>query len=297
MEPNKGIFKKRIGNYDQARFKNEDGGGLTLDLPPLKEELPCVSVVTITKDRALFAAVAVHNWNNFVYPPEKLEWVIVDDSQDPNENFEQYLPDDDRINYIKLEKWMPVAEKRNYAIQQTKYEFIVHMDDDDYYFPDSLYAKIRILLHYNKEGVHSMPVGAYDMMEQTSCILAYTSNDPNRPYGNDVAEATLAFRKRYWRNNKFKSLSKDGISEGRAFINSKFNAWINVHFLFNTISITHAKNATLNNRRIFNENKDIQVGDFKSVFPEGFNYILDNIRTIILNKGGYERKIEEAKKM
>ena len=47
---------------------------------------------------------------------------------------------------------MPVGQKRNYGVEQCRYDFIVHQDDDDYYFPDSILAKVRILKRYPKCG-------------------------------------------------------------------------------------------------------------------------------------------------
>ncbi len=281
---------RKYGKIDDALFRQDPNtGSMVLDLPPLDYDLPPVSIVTITKDRSLFAPVMLHNWNTCVYPPEKLEWVIVDDSQDPKENLEQYIPSDDkRINYIKLKEWMPIADKRNFAVSKAKYDIIAFQDDDDFYFPDSVYAKVRILNHYKKEVVTSIPIGVYDMVEKTSFILDTTVKNGKR--ANDIPEATLLFKKSYWKNNKFKSEYESGASEGKAFLNKKFNAWINVHFLFNTISITHTKNITNNNRRLYapdtNEpgpqGVDLKkVGDFKQVFGEGFNYILDNISTFM----------------
>lgn len=279
-------MSRKFGKIDEALFRKDVNGSMVLNLPELDYDLPCVSIVTITKDRSNFASVMLHNWNNIVYPPDKLEWVIVDDSQDPKENLQQYIPTDDpRVVYIKLKEWMPVADKRNYAVSKTKYDIIAFQDDDDYYFPDSIYAKVRVLNHYKKDVVTSIPIGVYDMIEKTSYILDTMYKNGKR--GNDIAEATLLFRKNYWRNNKFKSEHASGVSEGQAFLNKKFNSWINLHFLFNTISITHTTNITNNNRRLYapdpnDKERDLKkVGDFTNVFGEGFNYILDNIYQLI----------------
>lgn len=284
------IFKLRRGIFREAKVTDPRTGSMHLVLPNIPEEelakmLPNVSIVTITKDRGVFAGIMLYNWMNIRYPREKLEWVIVDDSDPTTEyNLRDYIPEDDPyINYVHLNKWLPVAEKRNKAVSLAKYEYIVHMDDDDYYFPDSVLAKIRILLHYRCQGVHSMPIGVYDMMERSSYLFD--------PFGrgsrdtNDVAEATLAYRKEYWRKHKFRSQDPKGIGEGRAFIGTKFKQWVKVHFMFNMISITHSKNITGHNRRFINENMETtKTGNFEDMFPEAFKLNLENIRKILAVK-------------
>ncbi len=274
-------FRVRTGFFQEARVKNHENGNMDLLLPEIEEEelrnqLPNVSVITITNNRGSFAGLMIYNWINIKYPRDKLEWVILDDSiEDP---LQDYIPmDDPNIHYVKLDHWMQVAEKRNKAVSLAKYDYIVHMDDDDYYFPDSVLAKIRLMLHYKVQGVHSMPIGVYDMMEKTSYIF-----NPKGMDTNNVAEATLAYHKDYWRKHPFASQDPKGMTEGRAFIGKRFNQWLKVHFLFNMISITHAKNITGHNRRFINENqKNAKTGKFEDVFPSDFKYILENIRKIL----------------
>jgi len=274
------------GHFREVNMRTHPNGAMDLILPDIPEQelqelLPPVSIVTITKDRGAFAAIMLYNWINIKYPREKLEWVILDDSEDRSVyDLADYIPQDDpNIKYHKLNHWHPVADKRNKAVELASHEYIVHMDDDDYYFPDHVLAKIRILLHYNCQGVHSIPIGVYDMMEHSSYIF-----DPcGKTYDvNDSAEATFAYRKEYWRNNKFYSDNDIGTGEGRSFIGKHFNKWVKVHFMFNMISITHSKNVTGHNRRFINESLDsVKTGNFEDVFPPSFNQNLENIRKIL----------------
>ena len=157
------------------------------------------------------------------------------------------------------------------------------MDDDDYYFPDHVLAKVRLMHHYRAVGVHSMPIGVYDMMERSSYIFSIPLIKGQET--SHVAEATLAYRKSYWETHKFRSDEPLGTSEGKAFIGKNFHKWVNVHFLFNMISITHTKNITRNNRRFINENSEsIKTGNFEDVFPADFNLILNNIRKMLQPK-------------
>ena len=51
------------------------------------------------------------------------------------------IPKYPNIKYIKLDNHMSVGEKRNYGVEQCSHPYIVHQDDDDYYFPDSILAR------------------------------------------------------------------------------------------------------------------------------------------------------------
>lgn len=275
------------GCYVEAEVVTHENGSMDLVLPEIPEEqlqemLPNVSIVTITKDRAMFAGIMLYNWINIKYPREKLEWVILDDSEDRTTyDLADYIPQDDPyIKYHKLDRWYPVAEKRNKAVELANYDYIVHMDDDDFYFPDHVLVKIRLMFHYKVYGVHSIPIGVYDMMERSSYIFDPRSN--NNLDHNDIAEATLAYTREYWRRNKFYSESKLGIGEGRSFIGKNFKKWCKVHFMFNMISITHSKNITGHNRRLINDSlTEVKTGNFEDVFPQDFKWSLDNIRKIL----------------
>lgn len=49
--------------------------------PITDEELPLVSVVTITKDRPEFVNLMIRNYEQIDYPKDKITWIIVDDSK------------------------------------------------------------------------------------------------------------------------------------------------------------------------------------------------------------------------
>jgi len=268
------------GVYSKADIKTTKEGAVSLVLKNkwTTDLLPNVSVVTITKNRLDFVGIMLYNWNHFNYTPEKLEWVIVDDSD--TDELSSYLPlDDPRINYIHLKEPLPVDKKRNLAVSHTKYDYIVHMDDDDYYFPDSIITKICVLLEYKKSGVHSMPMAVYDLIENKSFVFdCYPSENKHT---NAISEASIAYKKSYWEKHPFRCLKNKNGAEGTPFIGDRFNEWILIPYYFNTISITHNKNMTQNARRP-NASQPLNTSNFKDVFfPDLFNMVLNNIKQLI----------------
>lgn len=283
------MAKTRKGTYKRVNIITKNDGSMTIDLPEIMDErdlidkLPNVSIVTITYNRALFAGIMLYNWMQLKYPREKLEWLIIDDSDEKDYDLNDFLPQEDPyITYMKLDKKHSISDKRNMGADLAKYDYIVHMDDDDYYFPDHVLAKIRIMEYYKCDGVHSMPIGVYDLVKDNSFVI-----DPVNKDGldsNNVAEATLAYKKEYWLNNKFAPDNENGTNEGKAFIGKHFKKWANVNFFFNMISITHNKNVTSQARRLvgIDTNSIRNSGDFKDVFPEDFKTALNNVRKLLM---------------
>ena len=114
------------------------------------------------------------------------------------------------------------------------------MDDDDVYFSDSILSKVMTLVTHNKEILFSRPLAILDVKNMSSYILENFE---------DVAEASLAFSKKYWKDIKrFDDTEKNG--EGRAIVAGNENLAIELPFFFNFICIQHTSNLTGRLRQI-----------------------------------------------
>jgi len=131
-------------SVDQGRYRL-----ILMDVP--FDQLPRVSLITPTRNRARFIPMAVSIFRNFVYPWFKLEWVIIDDSDEP---IEKLLPENKNIIYrhIKTKVPLAVSVKRNMAVRASTGDIILHMDDDDYYCPHSVMARVKTLLSNPGKG-------------------------------------------------------------------------------------------------------------------------------------------------
>jgi len=63
------------------------------------KDLPAVSIITPTRNRAHFVRLMLYNFFTIDYPKDKLEWVIVDDGK---ESVRDMLPRDERIKYYYI---------------------------------------------------------------------------------------------------------------------------------------------------------------------------------------------------
>jgi glycosyltransferase involved in cell wall biosynthesis len=99
---------------------------------PPSDDFPAVSIITPTYGRErLLMGNAYRSFSS--QNVEKLEWIVVDDSDKASES----LPalNDPRVRYRHLKARMTVGEKRNMAVDMATGDVIVQFDDDDYYAP------------------------------------------------------------------------------------------------------------------------------------------------------------------
>jgi glycosyltransferase involved in cell wall biosynthesis len=203
------------------------------------QSLPFVSIVTVTRNRKHLFPIAMQNWLHLTYPKEKLEWVIVDDSQDPSQNLEsmlsQLMKAGHDIKYVTLNAPdVPVGRKRNIGVELSKHPYIMMMDDDDIYYQDSILSKLSCLITYGKKIAFSRPIAVYDVKNEYSYILEGFE---------DVPEASIMMTKEFWFNHaKFDDTVLS--SEGHSLLPGNEQHAIVVPFYFNFLCIQHSENAT-----------------------------------------------------
>jgi len=197
-------------------------GSLKLVLPPIDDsQLPHVSIVTITYNRKEFIKLMIRNWLKIDYPKELLEWVVVDDSDD-NISFNELKESieklaDSRINLKRLNSHVNLGLKRNISCKLAKYQYIVHMDSDDFYPKTSVISRIRVLLAAEKRGeriVGCPVVNCYDIITDNSFESFDKCKETGKPY--TISESTFAYNKKVWEENNFSN--SDLSAEGIAFI-------------------------------------------------------------------------------
>lgn len=104
-----------------------------------------VSIITPTYNCAHFIAETINSVLAQTY--SDWEMIIVDDCSSDNtkEIVEQYLKDDDRVQYYCLPKNSGAAEARNEALRRAKGKWIAFLDSDDLWTPDKLEKQIQFM--------------------------------------------------------------------------------------------------------------------------------------------------------
>ena len=220
------MLKVELTNNEQGTF---------LNLPSIEDRiLPTVTVVTPTCDRHENFEIAIRNYKNFNYPRDKLYWIILDDSQ--NDSLKNQLPDDKSIRYIYNSKKEPIGAKRNRLASECKTHVICHMDDDDYYYPDSIKIRVTAMIAYKKPVSGCIQYNCYNLVDDTQFIARGDEKLMN------VGEASLCYLKDYW--NEFKYLDTDTHEESIHFLKGNLSNYVDVPCLWILLSITHKNNVS-----------------------------------------------------
>ena len=188
-----------------------------LKLPEMEDDnLPNISIITLVKKCRDIFSLTLRSFEESFYPKDKLEWIIVEDTNDKEQCVKDLLPKDKRIKYIYLNmedgQELSVDRKRDYAVQYCKNDIIVVMDSEGFYCRENLLSRVKLLLKYPKQmAVGTNKLGSYDIINKRSFM--------NIENINKMEFSSLSFRKKLWEELNFND-SKD-FFEGRRdlFIN------------------------------------------------------------------------------
>jgi hypothetical protein len=204
---------------------------------PKEEDLPDISIITVTKDRRKFMALAVYCYLLQSYPEDKLEWVIVDDGKDSIEDVLIGIPN---VTYVRCETEMSISAKRNLGVEKAMYDILVNMDDDDVYPENSVLHRVAMMLKDPaKECAFSTTIPCYDITKYSSFM-----NVPpmTLPMAERVSEATMIFTRKFWEANKFDETVK--VAEGDAFIRGREQMCRELSPQDVIVSLVHPKNTS-----------------------------------------------------
>lgn len=191
------------------------------DLPPAlsADDCPPISVLTLTYNRRNFIDLAFLNILVTDYPKSKIQWVIVDDSDDASKTvldkikkFEDRQPGVE-ITYVPMTKKRSIGYKRNKAVKAAKYEICLNMDDDDVYPETSFRRRVSWLRAFPKtQVVGCTMIAMYDLNHGISAV-----NTPPwaLPQNQRVSEASFCFYRSYAIEHPFPDIQQ---SEGEGFI-------------------------------------------------------------------------------
>ena len=204
------------------------------------DAFPFVSVCTPTFNRRPFFNMIINCFKSQTYPLDKLEWVIIDDGTDKIEDLVKDIP---QVKYFYYEDKMSLGEKRNIMHDKSKGDIIVYMDDDDYYPPESVLARVKVLLKYREKGIKCVgctQIGTYNIINNMSSM---SSDGPI-----NFSEASMAYTKDFWNERRFDNTAKVG--EHKYFTETRLNQIIDIPYSFVIIAINHKNNFTAGLRSV-----------------------------------------------
>lgn len=220
-------------------------------LPPQLEECPPISIITLLHNRRRFVDLAFHNLLITDYPKDKIEWVVIEDSDIPEEQASDKILKFAReaapmsVSYIPLDKKnVPIGSLRNRAIKKAQHDIILFMDDDDHYPPTSFRRRVAWLTRHPQkpQAVCCTTIACYDLLKGTSAV-----NTPPWSLGlkERVSEATMCFYKSWWNEKPFPTIN---MAEGEGFVEGREDKVLELPPQQMIVAMSHGKNAS--SRRI-----------------------------------------------
>lgn len=218
-------------------------------LPPVlqSEDCPPISIVTLLYNRRRFFDLACHNIMLSDYPKDKIEWVIVDDSDDPNEAVSDRVIQVGlksaplTVVYVPFERKLPISEKRNVGVKRAKNDIVLFMDDDDHYPETSFRRRVAWLTKHpwNPKCCVCTTIACYDLLRGVSAV-----NTPpwSLPLRQRISEATLTFYKSWWEQQKFPL--KTDVAEGEGFLLGRESEVLEMPPQQIIVAFSHRKNSS-----------------------------------------------------
>ena len=230
------VFKKYILQARSSKKTIRDK--LTMD------ELPSISIITPTYNRKKIFPLAIYNYNTLNYPREKLEWIVIDDSE-KRQSIEDQLPPENmrdkyKIKYVHLEEKKTLAEKRHMGVLMASNDFVLLMDDDDYFYPDMLTNRMNEFLNikrdYDYKKVMGFTIlGCFDIERYVSWINVTNGDDP---LSSRVAASSLLFERSFYNDNRKFNIETEGDGLD-TFLNNNESAFVEQSWENNFVSISH----------------------------------------------------------
>jgi glycosyltransferase involved in cell wall biosynthesis len=155
---------------------------------------PEVSICTPTFNRRPFYDMIIKCFLSQTYPREKMEWVIIDDGTDKIEDLVKDIP---QVKYFKYDTKMTLGQKRNIMHEKALGQFIIYMDDDDFYPPERVSHAVETL----KNNPSYMIAGSSEMYIYFKHINKMYQFGPYGP--NHSTAATFAFRRELLKQTSF----------------------------------------------------------------------------------------------
>ncbi len=237
------------------------------------DSFPSVSIVIPTMpSREIFLPLIEHNWERINYPKSthsrksNLELIIVCDKEKEKEKekekdkkttklkkYEKYeintskFYNKQNVRVYYCDKNLPIGKKRNLLASYANNEYIIHMDDDDWYYPNSVLIRVLILEFMKKDknliGCFGNRItDCYDLLSSQN-FKSYDNIKEDENY--TLGESTMAYSKIFWENQKWNDESK--MAESIDFLKNRYDLIFTCDCSLITKQFSHGHNTVNRN--------------------------------------------------
>jgi len=159
-----------------------------------KKTYPFVSLCTPTFNRRPFFPYLIKCIEQQTYPKSRFEWIIIDDGTDKIKDLVEHLP---YVRYFSYENKMKLGKKRNLMHDHSKGDYIIYIDDDDYYPPERVEHSVRTL-QKNPKALAGGSSEIYLYFRHLDEVYQFG------PYGpNHATAGTFAFKRELLKQTRY----------------------------------------------------------------------------------------------
>jgi len=210
--------------------------------PANKNFIPMVSVCTPTFNRRPFIQTMFECFRNQTYPKNRIEWIIVDDGTDKIRDLIEKA-DIPQIRYFEVNERMNLGAKRNYMHSFVRGNFVVYMDDDDYYPPDRISHAVETL----QANPNALCAGSSEIYIYFKHVQKMIQCGPYGP--NHATAGTFAFRAELLNITRYEDHA--ALAEERAFLKDYTIPFVQLDPMKSILVFSHEHN-TFDKRKMFN---------------------------------------------
>ena len=256
--------------------------------------LPFVSICTPTFNRRPFYPAIIRCFESQTYPKDRIEWIIIDDGTDKIEDLVAHIP---QVKYFKYNEKMVLGKKRNIMHDKSKGDFIVYMDDDDFYPPDRVSHAVETL----QKNPKALCAGSSEMYIYFKHIHKMYQFGPYGP--NHATAGTFAFRKELLQQTRYEEGA--ALAEEKHFLKNYTIPFVQLDPMKTILVFSHVQN-TFDKKTLLNgaPNKMVKettktVDDFLKDDVEIKQFFMEKIDEALSNysPGNVENKPDVLKQM
>lgn len=203
-----------------------------------KKEYPMVSICTPTFNRRPFIPYLIKCILHQDYPIDKIEWIIVDDGTDKIEDLIEQCKINNpnlKIIYKHFSERLLLGKKRNIMHGLCYGDFIVYMDDDDYYPQERISHAINVL----QKNPSFLIAGSSEMHIYFKNLNKIYQFGPYKQ--NHSTAASFAFRKELLLETKYDDNS--AVAEEQKFLKDYTIPLIKLDVLKTILVFSHCHNS------------------------------------------------------
>ena len=210
-----------------------------------KKNKPFVSICTPTYNRRPFIKSIIKCFMHQDYPMDRMEWIILDDGTDKIEDLVTHIP---QVKYFKYDEKMTLGKKRNLMHDKCSGDFIVYMDDDDYYPPKRVSHSVEMLISHPK----ALCAGSSEIYIYFKHIQKMFQFGPYGP--NHATAGTFAFKKELLINNRYDDNAS--LAEEKAFLKNYTVNFVQLDPLKVILVVSHDHNTFDKKKLLDNQHPD-----------------------------------------